>query len=485
MTPDPWPPAVPFDPESGSAARLWEAFLPPADDGTAALLLVSGEAARYSGWGVQAAVALAEGLATSRPVLLIDLHLDDPQIDPVGVGRDADGIADVILFGASTERVAVDPPGRSFRLVPTGPPVPDAEAVLRDPSWTRVIDRVRQRGSTVLLFAPWRARGLDALIRRTDGAVFLGGQADVKIAAGYMPPELKVLGVAAPPLGRRPAAGVRTELQADVSPADRAAGETSADEPMAVAAPGALSAATSEVRLFVPPAAAVEPPPPQPPRRRLRGALIPILILVFAGIAALALLLARGRDETGGPPVAATPARPQPADAGEPVGPHAAYSVAIEAHADLATAMGRVAELREAEPSLGFFVAPILVDSVLYHRVMAGPVADTAEAAALQAVLLERGHKTGATDWDIRLTPLAFLIDRFDSRDAAEARATVLALRGIPSYILSVSYSGGATRHHLYSGAYAGPAEAEPMRQLLEQAGVEAPLVQRMGRIVS
>src|SRR5690606_6335343 len=59
------------------------------------------------------------------------------------------------------------------------------------------------------------------------------------------------------------------------------------------------------------------------------------------------------------------PAAPQPA--GVPLG----YSVAIEAHPNLPAAVARTEALSEAEPGMGFYIAPILVDSVLYYRVLA------------------------------------------------------------------------------------------------------------------
>jgi hypothetical protein len=134
---------------------------------------------------------------------------------------------------------------------------------------------------------------------------------------------------------------------------------------------------------------------------------------------------------------------------------------------------------------MGFFLAPVLVDSVLYYRVLAGPVADSTAAAGLMARLIALGHKTGGSEWDIRNAPLAFDVGAFDTPESAEARADELAALNIPAYVLAVPYSSGQERYHVYSGAYAGPAEADVMRQVLADAGVSANLVQRIGRSTS
>jgi hypothetical protein len=191
------------------------------------------------------------------------------------------------------------------------------------------------------------------------------------------------------------------------------------------------------------------------------------------------------------PEPATLPVSPPPPEAaiavnpGEPAAEPLPFSVAIEAHQELATAAERVARLSQAEPSMGFYLAPILVDSVLYYRVMAGPVRDSVGAAALLQQLLAKGHKTGSTAWDIRITPLAFLLGVFDSRAAAMHRVVELASLRIPAYVLEVPYSSGVSRYHLYCGAYAGPAEADVMRQLLARAKLDANLVERVGRTPS
>jgi hypothetical protein len=99
--------------------------------------------------------------------------------------------------------------------------------------------------------------------------------------------------------------------------------------------------------------------------------------------------------------------------------------------------------------------------------------------------LLARGTKTGGTEWDIRYAPLSFDLGEYGSRVAADAQATLLYARRIPAYVLAVPYSDGTERYHIYCGAWAGPAEADRIRQTLEGAAINATLVQRIGRSTS
>jgi hypothetical protein len=439
-----WPNAVSFDPESGAAARIWEDALATAVGPAPTLLLVSGEAARYSGWSGRTAIALADALALTQPVILADLQFDQPELSGLIATKDAEGVADAILFGASLDRIALASEDHRFELVPAGGPVADPEALLRDPAWGRLIEAAKRRGVALLLYAPWRARGVEDLVPRVDGAVILGGTTDARLAAGYLPPELTIHGVLAPVTPRPTAAAPSTPV------ADAAA------TPVAVHAP---------------------------PHRWLRVGLPLILLIGAAGAAAVLLQRDPGSDAVLTPPPAPPAAAPAPA--GTPTGTPLPFAVAIEAHQQLRTAAERVDTLRASQPSMGFFLAPVLVDSVLYYRVLAGPVADSTAAAGLMARLIALGHKTGGSEWDIRNAPLAFDVGAFDTPESAEARADELAALNIPAYVLAVPYSSGQERYHVYSGAYAGPAEADVMRQVLADAGVSAHLVQRIGRSTS
>jgi hypothetical protein len=234
---------------------------------------------------------------------------------------------------------------------------------------------------------------------------------------------------------------------------------------------------------FVPaPAAGADRTPARPARRRA---------MVLAGIAAGLVALLAGawhfRDAFGAgdedaTPLAAAPAAVAPEDVpASPAGQPLAYSVAIEAHKHLPTATARVRTLSMAQPRIGFYTTPLLEDSVLWYRVMAGPVADSVAAAGVLKELLASGIKTAGNDWDIRSTPFAFLIGVFDIRDDAERRMAELQQVDIPSYVVVVPYTGGTERFHLYAGAFVAAAEADVMREFLNSVGIPDSLVLRVG----
>jgi hypothetical protein len=473
MTVGTWPNAVPFDPGSGAALRAWEGLVGSVEAVPSPMLLVSGEAARYSGWSARTALELADALAGHRAVLLIDLHFDATDLGELAP-PDREGISDVLLFGASLERVAVSPRGHRFSFIPTGPLVSDAEELLRSPAWTRVFDDAARSHTLVMGFVPWRSRGLAALLQRVRDFVFLGGSADARIAAGYLPADARALGVLGPAsILKRPAV-VRPPAESVIPTA--AGAVTVTPSPLVLPTAAAAEAAAE------PDGVAIDTAPPKWYRR----AWVLVLALVVAG--GLTLLQLSGvlrPDQAVAPQVPAPPAAAAPGDPGSPGGEALPYSVAIEAHQELATALRSVANLSEAEPAMGFYLAPILVDSVLYYRVMAGPVRDSASAAAVLQKLVDDKRMTSATDWQIRNTPLAFLLGVYDTRAAAEQRVGELAAQRIPAYVLEVPYSNGGARYHLYCGAYSGPGEADVMRQLLGNAGLETNLVERVGRTPS
>lgn len=448
MSQNSWPNAVPFDPDAEGAVRFWDDFIAAEGRPPRRLLLVSGEAARYSGWSARSAIALADALAARGPVVLADLHFEQPELDGLVAAPDAEGIADAVLFGASLDRIALTSPDHAFDLVPAGGPVPDVAALFRDSAWGRVAEEAARRGATLVLYAPWRARGLESLRAHVDAVIMLGGHTDARLASGSIGAALPVSAVLAPSSPRAVGA-------LEPEPA-----------PTLVSADG-KRAPTHRFSIW---------------QSGWRGAALRMLLIAAVIVGAAAIL--RGRESA---PVAEPPPGPPPPPAsGTPTGLPMPFAVAIEAHQEQITAAMRVMALRTAEPTTGFFLAPVLVDSVIYYRVMAGPVRDSASAAGLMAALIRNGHKTGGSDWDIRNAPLAFELGVFDARPSAEAKADSLAqAHEIPAYVLAVPYSGGGEKYHVYCGAYAGPAEADVMRQVLADAGVSATLVQRIGRSTS
>jgi len=184
-----------------------------------------------------------------------------------------------------------------------------------------------------------------------------------------------------------------------------------------------------------------------------------------------ALVASKGDPSTTQPVVNAPPPSPE--------GP-LPFSVAVEMHNALSLADERTRALAAEEPGIGFFVAPVLVDSVLYYAVLAGPAADTVAAQAIVTRLLDAGLKTVSTPGDVRHTPLAFHLGEFENRREAEERRRAAFELGIPGYVIEVRTAEG-TRFRLYAGAHAGRGESQIMRELLRNAGLPDSLVNRAG----
>jgi hypothetical protein len=124
------------------------------------------------------------------------------------------------------------------------------------------------------------------------------------------------------------------------------------------------------------------------------------------------------------------------------------------------------------------------VNGVVYYYVLAGPAADSVSAARLMNRLVARGHKTTLEARSIRSTPLAFHLADHEDRRSAIAQVEELAEQGVPAYITGLGPPGPGSRYRLYAGAYEGPGDAEVMSRMLKDAGLEAPLVPRTGRVL-
>jgi hypothetical protein len=230
------------------------------------------------------------------------------------------------------------------------------------------------------------------------------------------------------------------------------------------------------------------PPPAAARKRRYRRPLLWTLsVVLFASLLAGAwrFMAARlGFEPTGAPPSAAAP----PADTADVAAPvvgadtELPYSVALEAHADLSTALNRIVALGR-EPGLSFFIAPLEREGTLYYHVMAGPAGDSVQAVALRDTLLSRRIKTSATPTDVRHTPLTFLVGDYGTVDVAEQTMSELQRLDVPSYMIYADAADGYPLYRVLVGAFTSEAEADVTRQLLRAAGVQDSLVTRMGSI--
>lgn len=220
------------------------------------------------------------------------------------------------------------------------------------------------------------------------------------------------------------------------------------------------------------------------PRRRWVVLLLWLAAGVVVGLAILfAILVYLGRTAEVTP--LSSPGELTPRTDADAAGPAIAdslpYSVAIEAYPQYAPAVERAAQLEREQRGVAFFVTPTRDRGSVFYHVMAGPVADSVGAAALMQRLLDAGVKTGASQWDIVATRLAFFLGDFASRASAEERLATLADRGVPAYVVEVPLPGGPSRWRVYAGAFQGNADAAVLRPVLREAGVRDTLVPRIG----
>jgi hypothetical protein len=468
MSPEAWPEPVPFDPEAGTLPPALDSAL--ADPDPAILLLVAP--------GPDDAVARAAiGLAEARSrrglrTVLADASTGRPALHRhLGV-QNLEGLADLFLFGASLEHVRVRPEGRRFDFIPPGAYAPDPAAVLSSDRWARVRRELEDEGARMLLVVPADAPGLGILSQRLGEVVLIG---DAEAADGILPRLHRTCRVAAV-----------------ITP-------TPPPEPAAIAAEGPGEPEMEpNASTAIEPEAQAEPDLSEPAvfrthRRGTRRVSPVLLVLLAAALLVVAWLVYRtagassatpspapAQEAAQEPAREATPAPTEPIRRG-PIETPLEIAVQVEAHQDQALAEQRVALLRAAEPDLNFYVAPISAQGVVYYRVLAGPVEDPEAGERVMERLVEAGHKSAMDDWAVRPSGLAFLLGEFDTRGAARARMRDLGERGVPAYVIPLHFEEGPPRYRVWGGGFQYEREAEVMRGMLEDAGVEAPLVARTG----
>ncbi|HLU24656.1 MAG TPA: SPOR domain-containing protein [Longimicrobiales bacterium] len=507
MSQSAWPDPATFDVDADALPATVAELVARPEEIPAAILLLAGWEARSTGWAGRTAVEIAVSMsAAGRQAVLVDLGFDEPELHTLLGGANLEGIADHFLFGASLGQVAV--PAGGFRFVPPGAYAPDPEELIQHPRWAALIREAETAGQCLLLYTPAPGPGLAHLVSLCGAAIVLATESDRRDLEAAFPDGPRVVAVLAPPGSDVAAAGMETAEGAE----DPMFGPVSAerwDEPgtEAVAADGAsLEALIDEAQSAEGDAGAGAAAGGGRRGGRLFAALLILAVLAVA--AWFGLRFRSGAQETAGAPAregidvatagAVDPELPpetpevgvggsgeegaDSADVDESVAGPVPYSVAIEAHPDLAVAQRRVDALRAAVPDLQFYVAPVLVERAVYYRVLAGPTADASAAQALMRRLVAERHKRAEEAWAVRPTAMAFHLGDFDTREAASARERELRELGVPSYILEIPLRSGGTRFRLYAGAYQNAAEAEVLEQILRNAGIQARLIERVGR---
>ena len=529
------PETVPFDPADGAELPELDALLNGPAAALTAVVLVAGVEARNSGWAALAAVSLARRWPGPRHTVLADLDLDRPSLHEIAAVSNDEGFVDVVEYGTSLHRAAVRVSDASFDLLPAGTLVGAAEELLNAAPWPRLLRETAARRETLLLYTPAESAALGGVVA-SAGAVLVLGSGDAAAIVAQLPHPYAVLGVLAPAAPERAAAPAelqhaapaeiprltdeeferirlptdqqsREALIADMRSRQRAARldphaerEAAARTPAGAeqAAPVSLLAVSGEVaremRVETAPddvaLETIDPTRTPTPtgRRRFNHPLawtigVVLMLSLFAGTWHFLVNRRVPVAENVTPPTPASLQRPVPTqpDIGltEPPADVMPYAVAMEAHQNLATAFERLDALTAAQSDLAFYIAPLERDGVLYYHVMAGPLADSSAALAMRDTLLTRRLKRAATPTDVRYAPLALLIGDYSTREGANEQLAELRNLDIPAYVVTGVAADSAPLYRIFVGSFAGPAEADVIRQLLRAAGIRDTLVNR------
>lgn len=534
-----WPDAVSLDVSSGIASPVLDDLV-RSTASIPVLLLAVGPLAQRGGWAADACINLAEAFASrGQRVVVADLSLDGPELhDRLGTDN-TEGLTDVFLFGASLEHVTRMLPAHSFELIPAAPFTPDTEEILTHRRWSVVFEEMAAGKARLLLYLPTTVAGTGALSDRVGHTIVLADRweasaviaelsVDADVMAYLSPPETPVDDVAIPAAEadeptepehaapaprmadgdfdkiRLPKSSAREALIADLRARQRAALQAPAPAmaplPVEVDIPRERAPAPVRGAAFPPAKASINEPGfastvrEKPRRRVLLPALVVVLLVSIAAtfwhvwrggsIAGFDRIRERPSAQAPRRPTAQTPA-PAPAEPPMPAGRPLPYSVAIAGYQLMDQAQERVDQLRREQPSMQFFTAPTVVQGRLYYRVLAGPLPDSATAAAVRDTLMARRIKTMALASDLLVAPYAFLIGTFPRRSEAQAKAAEAAGRQIPTYVVPIADASGTTLYRVYAGAFSGQGDAEFLRDLLKSASLPDSLVERTGSIRS
>jgi hypothetical protein len=138
--------------------------------------LLAEEGSRRQGWSARFSVELAKRWsAPDRPVLLVDGDLSGASLHAMIGASNDEGLSDLIVFGASIDRVSSDVADGAHRFIPAGTVVADPEQVYGDARWATFLAEIRSRGELLLLYLPAESAGAEDLAARVDHVMRLAG----------------------------------------------------------------------------------------------------------------------------------------------------------------------------------------------------------------------------------------------------------------------------------------------------------------------
>lgn len=167
------PDPVSFDASMKQFPEALDRLLSRSAQDLPAVLLVAGAKARARGWAAPASVAIAQGLALrGQRVVLCDLCFQEPELDNLLGLVGEEGMADLLLFGASMTRVARPVPDQAFHFVAAGTAVSDRE-LLESPKWSRLLAGFGKAEAVLVGYVAAEEVGVEKLAGRFGHAVIL------------------------------------------------------------------------------------------------------------------------------------------------------------------------------------------------------------------------------------------------------------------------------------------------------------------------
>ena len=478
-------------------AAAWEAEgrrLSPALDGVAAAVVAGPDVVAAS----HLALGLANGQAARRRVALGDLTgTAAPLLELVAAqvtDEDPHGLADVLHYGVSTNRVArqVDPDGRLF-VLPAGTEPLDTEA-LADPRWGRIAGGFRDAGALLLLVAPTSTPQLDVLARQLDGTVAADDGATTQLMPNVLATAQRVDGMATPaasptpgtpgtPL--RPTENIRLRYSSRQRESDAAAASAAAAprrvHPAILVVAGLLLLAGLywAWRTFTrepagPPTATEDRSVAAPDS--LGGAPLPLSARATAPDSVSDSTAAAPPARDDGARVAALPAVAPPV--ANPADSVRAAAFAIELYSAAGEDAARASYGDRPRTLLATTFAPVAApDGAISYRV-AGGAYRTRALAARELGRLRAARELGADRGALVRLPYAVQIESGVPRDSLR----VVMNRFVAMQLAPYAMEQPNRSSRIYVGAFAEPGEARALLSTLQGAGIPAALVVRTGK---
>lgn len=159
------------DPDAGSV----DSVLPDSPRAGETLVFSVDASDADRGWAALTVAAAIRGWSGSVDRLFVmDLDLQGVGIEDVLDARRAEGVSDLLLFGASLSRVVQTLDDGAFHFVPAGTPVANPRALLSHARWDDVVRSFGEAGAVLVLYLPTDQPGATSLLSKADRIVRLG-----------------------------------------------------------------------------------------------------------------------------------------------------------------------------------------------------------------------------------------------------------------------------------------------------------------------